>query len=92
MSKEDYITEAEAISDIYENFSQPIDRELYFIELWEKLKNKGYVWKDRFGKCYTAKKLKKDKRHLKNIINYAKCNDRPLEQIETLENLLLEMK
>ena len=34
------------------------------------------------------KKLKKDKRRLKNIINYAIDNERPLEQIETLESLL----
>lgn len=84
----DYITEADALSDIYEEYSEPIDRELYFAELWEELKSEGYVWKDRFGKCYTAKKLKKDKRRLTNVISYAKRNDRPLEQIEVLESLL----
>ena len=88
MTENDYITEAEALSDIYEEYSEPINRELYFAELWEELKNEGYVWKDRFGKCYTAKKLKKDKRRLKNIINYAIDNERPLEQIEALEGLL----
>ena len=85
---DDYITEAEALSDIYEEYSEHIDRALYFAELWEELKSEGYVWKDRFGKCYTAKKLKKDKRRLKNIINYAINNERPLEQIEALKSLL----
>lgn len=84
----DYITEADALSDIYEEYSEPIDKELYFALLWEELKSEGYVWKDRFGKCYTAKKLKKDKRRLKNIISYAIDNERPLEQIEVLESLL----
>jgi hypothetical protein len=88
MTDNDYITEAEALSDIYEEYSEPINRELYFAELWEELKSEGYVWKDRVGKCYTAKKLQKDKRHLKNIINYAIYNDRPSEQIEVLESLL----
>ena len=88
MTENDYITEAEALSDIYEEYSEPINRELYFAELWEELKNEGFVWQDRFGKRYTAKKLQKDKRRLKNIVNYAKQNDRPLEQIEALEVLL----
>lgn len=85
----DYITEAEALSDIYgEDFLY--EEDLYFSLLWKELKSKGYVWQDRSGKRYTAKNLKKDKRYLKNIINFAKDNDRPLEQIETLEKLLLE--
>lgn len=90
MFENDYITEAEALSEYYEEYSEPFDRELYFIELWEELKNEGCVWQDRFGNRYTAKNLKNDKRYLKNIINFAKDNDRPLEQIETLEKLLLE--
>lgn len=88
MTENNYITEAEALSDIYEEYSEPFDRELYFAELWEELKNDGFVWQDRFGKRYTAKKLQKDKRRLKNIINYAIDNERPLEQIQALENLL----
>ena len=88
MNENDYITEAEALSDVLECGYEPFDRVLYFIELWEELKNEGSVWQDRFGKRYTAKKLKKDKRRLKNIVNFAKRNGRPLEQIEVLESLL----
>lgn len=88
MSDNDYITEAEALSDIYEEYSESIYRELYFVELWEELKSKGFVWQDRYGKNYKAKTLAKDKRRLRNVINYAKRNDRPLEQIEVLEGLL----
>lgn len=84
----DYITEAEALSDIYEEYSEPIDRELYFALLWEELKSKGFVWRDRQGNNFKAKTLSKDKRRLTNVINYAKRNDRPLEQIEKLESLL----
>ena len=36
--------------------------------------------------------LKKNKRYLKNIIGFAKRNHRPIEQIETLENLLIEVQ
>ena len=88
MTENDYITEAEALSDIYEEYSEPINRELYFAELWEELKSEGFVWRDRYDQNYTAKTLAKDKRRLRNIINYAKRNDRPLEQIEALEGLL----
>lgn len=88
MTENDYITEAEALSDIYEEYSEPINRELYFAELWEELKSEGFVWRDRYGQNYKAKTLAKDKRRLRNIINYAKRNDRPLKQIEVLEGLL----
>lgn len=88
MTDNDYITEAEALSDIYEEYSESIYRELYFVELWKEIKSKGFVWQDRYGQNYKAKTLSKDKRRLRNIINYAKRNDRPLEQIEALESLL----
>lgn len=88
MTENDYITEAEALSDIYEEYSEPINRELYFAELWEELKSKGFVWQDRQGNNFKAKTLAKDKRRLKNVISYAKRNNRPLEQIEALESLL----
>ena len=88
MTENDYITEAEALSDIYEEYSESIYRELYFVELWEELKSEVFVWRDRYGQNYKAKTLAKDKRRLRNVINYAKRNDRPLEQIEALESLL----
>lgn len=88
MSKDDYITEAEALSDSLETYIFPYDIELYFIELWEELKSKGFVWRDRQGNNFKAKTLTKDKRRLKNVISYAKRNNRPLEQIEALESLL----
>lgn len=87
MIDDDYITEAEALSDNLEWECEPIDRELYFIGLWEELKSEGFVWRDKYGKNYKAKTLAKDKRRLRNIINYAKQNYRPLEQIEILESL-----
>lgn len=92
MSKDDYITEAEALSDNLETYIFPYDRDIYFITLWEELKSKGYVWEDRYGNYYKAKALRKDKRRLKNIISYAKRNGRPMEQIKALENLLFEVQ
>ena len=88
MSDNDYITEAEALSDNLEIYIFPYDIELYFIELWEELKSKGFVWQDRKGNNLKAKTLAKDKRRLKNVISYAKRNNRPLEQIRVLESLL----
>lgn len=88
MSENDYITEAEALSDNLETYIFPYDIELYFIELWEELKSKGFVWRDRRGNNFTAKTLSKDNRRLKNVISYAKRNNRPLEQIKVLESLL----
>lgn len=84
-------TEAEALNDNIETYCFPYDRDLYFIFLWEELKINGYVWQDKNGNYYKAKTLKKDKRHLRNIISYAKRNNRPLEQIEALEKLLIEV-
>lgn len=89
MTENNYITEAEALSDNLETYIFPYDIEqLYFIELWEELKSKGFVWRDRKGNNFKAKTLSKDKRRLKNVISYAKRNNRPLEQIEVLEGLL----
>ena len=88
MSDNDYITEAEALSDYLEIYIFPYDIELFFIGLWEELKSKGFVWQDRQGNNFKAKTLAKDKRRLKNVISYAKRNNRPLEQIKALESLL----
>ena len=88
MSENDYITEAEALSDNLETYILPYDISLYFIELWEELKSKGFVWRDRQGNNFKAKTLSKDKRRLKNVISYDKRNNRPIEQIRVLESLL----
>ena len=85
---DEYCTEAEALSDNLETYIFPYDIELYFIELWEELKLKGFVWRDRQGNNFKAKTLSKDKRRLRNVISYAKRNNRPLEQIRVLESLL----
>lgn len=63
------------------------ERYIYFNLLWDELKENGFVWEDINGKRYTAKQLAKDKRYLKNIIRFAKVNDRPQEQITVLESL-----
>ena len=63
------------------------ERYIYFHLLWNELKENGFVWEDINGKRYTAEQLAKDKRYLKNIIRFAKVNDRPQEQITVLESL-----
>lgn len=90
MSKDDFCSEAEALNDNLETYCFPYDLDFYFVALWEQLKSKGCVWQDKYGNNYKAKTLSKDKRRLKNIVNYAKRNNRPKEQIEVLENLLFK--
>ena len=64
MTDNDYISEAEALSDNLETYlfsdcDLYLETDIYFIELWQELKDKGYVWQDRYGIKYSADKLKK---------------------------------
>ena len=76
--------EAEILSDNIEAYEETLDRDLYFLLLWEELKKQGFVWQDKYGNKYKAKTLSKDQRYLRNVIRYAQRNNRPEEQIEVL--------
>ena len=78
---------SEKDGDTFYNIPTNDDIELYLILKWEELKKNNYIWEDINGKRYTAEQLAKYKRYLKNIIRFAKVNDRPQEQITVLESL-----
>ncbi len=81
-------SEAEISSDNIEVYEETLDRDLYFLLLWEELKEQGFVWQDKYGNKYKAKTLAKNQRYLRNVIRYARGNNRPEEQISVLEKIL----
>lgn len=69
--------------------TNPFDRNLSDHDIeWEWLRLKGYVWKDRAGKCYKEKDI--EDTHILNILKFCERHYRPESQVLLLEQIAVK--
>lgn len=74
------------LSEDFDFYGITEDEEEYLDDDWEVLQEDGFLWRDRYGKCYKASEISTE--YLKRILNFCKRVYRPCEQVKALKEEL----